>query len=65
MTKRLITIDDVKRTNSRMMGKTCMASLSPEDTVLYEKVRRTLIPIIDTSELRKIWKKAQDYVKTV
>ena len=60
MTKRLITIDDVQRTNSRLMGKTCKVVLSTEDIIMFERIRRTLFPIKDTPELRNTWKKAQE-----
>jgi len=59
MTKRLITVEDIQQTNNRLMGKCHSIVLSPEDTVLFERVRRTLPIIKDSPELRQIWKKAQ------
>lgn len=59
MKKRLITAEDVQRSNDRLMGKTCKIVLSAEDSVLFERIRKTLPAIKDGPELRKRWKEAK------
>jgi len=58
MKKRLITVEDVRRTNDRLMGKASRVVLSAEDSALFESIRRTLPAMKDSPELRQMWKKA-------
>lgn len=59
MKKRLITVEDVRRANDRLMHGT-KVTLSPEDAALFERVRRTLPLIKDSPEFRRRWKEAQE-----
>lgn len=56
--RRIITVEDIRLANDRMMGKVSTPVLSAEDAVLFEKIRRTLPPMKDSPELRRLWKKA-------
>lgn len=59
MERRIVTEEDVRRVNARMTGKIAPLVLSPEDEVLFRRIKRTVRPFGDNPRVRDAYNKVK------